>query len=154
MSFLTFFLHTLWTFMSSKAVWLLSHVVCPGECMEGKKSHLNPKLYSYIISVSAPLQSDPYESSTLSWPWGFWHSDNIGAAERIYLSIIQHLLKITVGELRLGLVKTLETLEFNNVFHFHDRLVYIRLSSSLSVKILSKMEWASLIFLFIHYCCF
>lgn len=64
--FLIFFLHTLWIFMSSNAVWLLSHVVCPGECMEGKKPHLNPKLYSYVISVSAPLQSDPYESSTLS----------------------------------------------------------------------------------------
>lgn len=53
--------------------------------MHGReKTHLNPKLYSDIISASPPLQSDPYENSTPTWPWGFWHSDNVGIAERIY----------------------------------------------------------------------
>lgn len=118
LTFLTFFLRTLWTFMSSKGLWALSHVVCAGESMERKTPTLT-RSFTYIIPLSAPyhsgpLQSDPYESSAQQLATRFLASRQLQSCWE-NLSIIQHLLKISVGWLRLGLVKALE---FNNMFSF------------------------------------
>lgn len=133
LSFLIFFPHTLWTFMSSKALWLLSHVVCPGECMEGKKKPPNAKaLFLLFLSLHhCNLTLLKVQHSAGHGVFG------IQTTLELLRESIQHLLKILKGGLRLGLAKTLE---FNNVFPFYDKRVYIRLSSSLSVKILPKIE--------------
>lgn len=84
-----------------------------------KKKYPDPKPSSYIIPLSAlhdsgPLQSDPYESSTQPLATRFLASRQLQSCWE-NLSVIQHLLKISMCWLRLGLVKALE---FNNVFSF------------------------------------
>lgn len=67
LTFLTFFLHTLWTFMSSNDLWVLNHVVCPGEGMERKKIPSSKTLLLYYSSLCTL-----WLGATAIWPlWKF-----------------------------------------------------------------------------------
>lgn len=149
LTFPTFFLHALWTFMSSKGLWVLSHVVSPEETERKNPPKPEALLLHYSSLCTLPLWT------TAVWP-------NTAAGHKVSgIQTTSELLRESIHhpaspENINGLTQTRlgEGIRGQIIrFCSHDRLVYIRLSSSLFVKILPQMEKHSLIFLFSHYCC-